>query len=76
MDLFDIGASQIQTSFPAAQLPGIDAAYMTGLHKAFALAVPMAGVATLVALAQKWFRLSNPKKEAAKEEGARAEKQE
>ncbi|MCJ1387124.1 hypothetical protein MMC17_010253 [Xylographa soralifera] len=56
--IFEIGASQVQTSFSAAQLPGIDSAYMKGLQMAFALAVPLAGMATIVAATQKWFRLS------------------
>ena len=37
---------------------GIDAAYVKGLHNAFALAIPMAGIVTLVAASQKWFRLN------------------
>ncbi|TGO10234.1 hypothetical protein BTUL_0140g00010 [Botrytis tulipae] len=55
--ILSIGASEIQKSFSKAQLPGIDASYMRGLHTAFALAIPMAGAATLVALFQNWFRL-------------------
>lgn len=58
--IFSIGASDIQKSFSKAQLPGIDASYMRGLHMAFALAIPMAGAATLVAVFQNWFRLVTP----------------
>lgn len=52
-----IGATRVQKSFPASQLSGIDDAYMRGLHLAFTLAIPMAGVATLIAACQKWFKL-------------------
>ncbi|THV52917.1 hypothetical protein BGAL_0064g00070 [Botrytis galanthina] len=58
--IFNIGASDIQKSFSKAQLPGIDASYMRGLHMAFALAISMAGAATLVAVFQNWFRLVTP----------------
>ena len=61
--IFNTGASQIQTSFSAADLLGIDSAYMRALHLTFALAIPMAGMATLVALAQRWFRLKTPEKD-------------
>ncbi|KAG9238134.1 hypothetical protein BJ875DRAFT_437811 [Amylocarpus encephaloides] len=50
--LFAIGASEIQTTFSKAELPGNNMSYMKGLHMAFALSIPMAGVATLVALGQ------------------------
>lgn len=53
-----VGATDVQKSFTAANLIGIDAAYMKGLHYAFTLAIPMAGIATLVAVSQKWFRLN------------------
>ena len=52
-----VGATRVQKSFPASQLSGIDEAYMRGLHLAFTLAIPMAGVATLIAACQKWFKL-------------------
>ncbi|KAH6663125.1 major facilitator superfamily transporter [Halenospora varia] len=58
--IFNIGASQIQTTFAKLDLPGINASYMKGLHMAFALAIPMAGAATLVAATQNWFRLKTP----------------
>ena len=60
--VFNTGASKIQSTFSAAELPGIDSAYVKGLRMAFALAIPMAGAATLVAVAQKWFRLTDPEK--------------
>lgn len=58
--VFNTGASKIQTTFSHEDLIGIDASYMKGLHTAFALAIPMAGIATLVAIGQKWFRLNVP----------------
>ena len=61
--VFNTGASNIQSTFTTAELPGIDTAYVKGLRMAFALAIPMAGAATLVAVTQKWFRLTDPEKE-------------
>ena len=61
--VFNTGASKIQSTFSAAELPGIDSAYVKGLCMAFALTIPLAGAATLVALTQKWFRLTDPEKE-------------
>ena len=58
--VFEVEASQVQTSFSAADLPGIDASYMKGIRMTFALAVSMAGVSALVALRQNWFRLRTP----------------
>ena len=55
-----ISATGVQKTFTAANLVGIDDAYMKGLHNAFTLAVLMAGIATLVAVSQKWFRLNKP----------------
>ncbi|TGO39393.1 hypothetical protein BHYA_0055g00490 [Botrytis hyacinthi] len=55
--IFSIGASQVQTSFPPDELPGIIAAYMRGIRMAIALSIAMAGTATLVALSQGWFRM-------------------
>ncbi len=55
-----VGATDVQKSFTAANLVGIDDAYMKGLHNAFALTIPVAGIATLVAVSQKWFRLNKP----------------
>ena len=55
-----VGATDVQKSFTAGNLVGINDAYMKGLHNAFALAIPVAGIATLVAMSQKWFRLNKP----------------
>ncbi|KAF7954501.1 hypothetical protein EAE96_005622 [Botrytis aclada] len=55
--IFSIGASQVQTSFPPSELPGIMAAYMRGIRMAVALSIATAGTATLVALSQGWFRM-------------------
>ncbi|TGO53472.1 hypothetical protein BOTNAR_0294g00030 [Botryotinia narcissicola] len=55
--IFSIGASQVQTTFPPDELPGIIAAYMRGIRMAIALSIAMAGTATLVALSQGWFRM-------------------
>lgn len=56
-NIFSTGASQLQTSFPANELPGIMTAYMRGIRMAIALSIAMAGTATLVALSQGWFRM-------------------
>lgn len=58
--IFATGASDIQTTFMKEQLPVIDQSYMRGLHMAFALAIPMAGAATLFAVSKNWFRLEVP----------------
>ncbi|THV50219.1 hypothetical protein BGAL_0159g00040 [Botrytis galanthina] len=55
-NIFSIGVSQVQTSFPPNELPGI-IAYMRGIRMAIALSITMAGTATLVALSQGWFRM-------------------
>ncbi|KAI4245425.1 MAG: hypothetical protein L6R40_002485 [Gallowayella cf. fulva] len=55
--MLNVGAADIQKAFPAAELVGINRAYMKGLHRAFTLAIPMAGIATLLACVQKWQRL-------------------
>ncbi|KAF7889729.1 uncharacterized protein EAF02_002144 [Botrytis sinoallii] len=55
--IFSIGASQVQTSFPPNELPGIIDAYIRGIRMAIALSIAMAGTATLVALSQGWFRM-------------------
>ncbi|KAL9089179.1 MAG: hypothetical protein Q9159_002650 [Coniocarpon cinnabarinum] len=56
-EVFLTGSTRVQTSFPPRVLPAIDSAYMTGLHKAFILAIASGGVATLVTVSQRWFRL-------------------
>jgi hypothetical protein len=53
--IFAIGASDVQHTFSKEQLPGIDSSSISGLHIAFALAIPMAGVAILVGCTQKGF---------------------
>ncbi|KAI9642037.1 hypothetical protein NHQ30_009908 [Ciborinia camelliae] len=49
--------SEIQTTFSPTELPGIVAAYMRGIHMAFALSIAMSGATTLVALSQGSFRM-------------------
>ena len=73
-DLFEIGASEIQTTFSASELPGIDAAYMQGFHMAFALAIAMAGAATIVTCGQNWFRLQGTNKNTVTENSTSKEK--
>ncbi len=51
-----VGATDVQKTFTAANLDGIDDAYIKGLLNAFTLAIPMASIATLDAVSQKWFR--------------------
>ncbi|CRG83245.1 MFS gliotoxin efflux transporter GliA [Talaromyces islandicus] len=67
--VFSVGASDIQKTFHN-NLSAIDASYMEGLHKAFALAIAVGDASTLVAVAQPWLRLqaseSAEKTEAAK----------
>ncbi|KAF2866140.1 major facilitator superfamily transporter [Massariosphaeria phaeospora] len=53
-------ATTLRHLFTPAQLAGILEAYSHGLWAAFALAIPMAGVATLFTLVPKWSRLRGP----------------
>ena len=48
----------VKKFFTAVKLMGIDAVYMKGLHNTFTLAIPMDGIAALVAVSQMWFRLN------------------
>jgi len=52
------GASDLHSTFNSTQFSVIQAAYMTGLHGAFALGIASGGVAFFIALSQPWFRLS------------------
>ncbi|TVY39773.1 MFS gliotoxin efflux transporter [Lachnellula occidentalis] len=72
--VFATGATDIQKSFAKSDLPGINNSYMKGLHMAFALAIPMAGAATLVAVGQNWFRLKTPGEEHPRELKSETEK--
>ncbi|CAG8952776.1 hypothetical protein HYFRA_00009021 [Hymenoscyphus fraxineus] len=58
--IFAIGASDLQSTFSKEELRGINASYTKALHMAFTMAIPMSGVATLVAVSQNWFRLKVP----------------
>jgi len=64
----------VQKSFSAAELPGVDKAYMKGLHMAFALAIATGGMATVVTVEQSWFRLT--KAEESETEGIELESRE
>lgn len=55
--VLNVGATDVQQSFSPMQLVGINKAYMKGLHSAFTLAIPAAGIATLLAGMQEWKRL-------------------
>ncbi|TVY14964.1 MFS gliotoxin efflux transporter gliA [Lachnellula arida] len=72
--VFSTGATEIQKTFSKSELPGINSSYMKGLHMAFALAIPMAGTATLVAVGQNWFRLKTPGDENPREVKSETEK--
>lgn len=58
--ILTIGASEIQKTFSEIDLEGINVSYMKGLQMAFALAIAMAGAATIVAVTQEWFKLKQP----------------
>ncbi|KAJ9633889.1 hypothetical protein H2204_006675 [Knufia peltigerae] len=51
------GATEIRKVFPAAQIPGIVAAYMHGLTTVFAICIGTFGAAFLVSLCSSWKRL-------------------
>ena len=55
--LIATGATQLRSVFSADQMVGILKAYMDGLHAAYAIAITVAGLATLVSLASKWRNL-------------------
>lgn len=55
-----VGVTEIRTALPAAELPGVLSAYMEGIHSAFILAIPVAGIALLVSITIRWFRLHKP----------------
>ncbi|KAI9721626.1 MAG: hypothetical protein M1828_005117 [Chrysothrix sp. TS-e1954] len=63
------GATEIQKSFSPMELRSIDVAYMTGLRRAFYLAIAMAGLASLAAASQKWIWV-NKKEASPVEKGA------
>ncbi|TKA81270.1 hypothetical protein B0A49_00224 [Cryomyces minteri] len=49
-----IGATELRSTFTAEQLPGILVAYMDGLKVGFALAIALAGCATVVSVFTPW----------------------
>ena len=55
-----IGATEIRTALPAAEIPGVLSAYMEGIHSGFILAIPVAGVAFLISFTIRWIRLHKP----------------
>jgi hypothetical protein len=55
--VFAVGATDLKNLFPAAELLGIQHAYMDGLHTAWAIAIASAGVALIVSLVSKWRNL-------------------
>jgi hypothetical protein len=57
LSLLATGATQLRAVFSADQIVGILEAYMDGLHAAFAIAITVAGLATLVSLAAEWRNL-------------------
>jgi MFS family permease len=55
------GATEIRRLFPAESVPGIIEAYMDGLKGSYALAIALAGLATVAALGSKWASLKGVK---------------
>lgn len=49
-----VGATELKTVFSAAQLPGIQHAYMDGLHTAWAIAITCAGMCLVASFFGKW----------------------
>jgi len=64
------GATAFRNVFPIGTIPGIVAAYMSGLKSAYAIGTAMAGMMLLVASFGKWHNLK-----AVNEERARLEKE-
>jgi hypothetical protein len=52
------GATQIRSTFPPNQVPGIVFAYMAGVKVTFALVVGLAGFTCLVAAFAPWERIN------------------
>ncbi|PSN75202.1 MFS general substrate transporter [Corynespora cassiicola Philippines] len=52
------GATQIRHQFNTSELPGIVAAYMAGLKVAFAILIPVTGIAFFVTLFHRWGRIN------------------
>jgi hypothetical protein len=52
------GATQIRSSFPPDQVPGIVFAYMAGIKVTFALVVGLTGFTCLVGLLVPWKRIN------------------
>lgn len=55
--VFAVGSTELKNVFSAQQLPGIQHAYMDGLHAAWAIAIASAGLATMLSLFSKWRNL-------------------
>jgi hypothetical protein len=57
LQLIATGATQLRQVFQPAQITGIVEAYMDGLHAAYAIAIAVAGLATVVSIGSKWHNL-------------------
>ncbi|KAK9417339.1 putative efflux pump antibiotic resistance protein [Seiridium unicorne] len=55
--LLATGATQIRTVFTSAQVPGVVAAYMTGIKVVFAITIGASGFASLFSLCGSWKKL-------------------
>ncbi|KAG0652816.1 MFS gliotoxin efflux transporter gliA [Hyphodiscus hymeniophilus] len=51
------GVTELRKTFPAATIPGIISAYMSGLKVAYAIAIAAGGLSVLLSFASKWRNL-------------------
>ncbi|KUJ11454.1 putative gliotoxin efflux pump [Mollisia scopiformis] len=56
-----VGATNLQSKFTAAQLPGIRAAYIKGLHDAFILSAALSAMSLILACCFPWRNLRKKK---------------
>lgn len=68
--VLSVGATDLRNAFPAAQIPGILAAYMDGLKVAYALVVALVGISFVFALMPRWEKLQPAERQQSKEQSA------
>lgn len=51
------GATEIHSSFPADDVPGIVGSYLHGLRAVYVMVIALSGAATFVAMMNRWQKL-------------------
>lgn len=57
LEVIQVGATELRTTFNPAMLPAIIASYMDGLHVAFILVIALAGCAAVVSPLSPWVNI-------------------